>query len=207
MEEFPKSRRELSKEEVQDAQIGLLEWELEDREERYGLDHLTGLKTLKVFEQELERSLKMIRGEMEEHRTGVEPLKEVSLVFIDLDHFKEVNDTLGHTAGDDVLKKAAEHMKSAVRGTDLLARYGGDEFIALLPNTSEKHAVIVAEKLRATLDSDPELKKLGVTASIGVSLTNTSDATDSKPLIERADAAAYAAKKAGRNRVEMYSGV
>ena len=175
MEEFPKSRRELSKEEVQDAQIGLLEWELEDREERYGLDHLTGLKTLKVFEQELERSLKMIRGEMEEHRTGVEPLKEVSLVFIDLDHFKEVNDTLGHTAGDDVLKKAAEHMKSAVRGTDLLARYGGDEFIALLPNTSEKHAVIVAEKLRATLDSDPELKKLGVTASIGVSFTNTSD--------------------------------
>jgi|SRR3989344_298081 len=207
MEEFPKSRRELSKEEVQDAQIGLLEWELEDREERYGLDHLTGLKTLKVFEQELERSLKMIRGEMEEHRTGVEPLKEVSLVFIDLDHFKEVNDTLGHTAGDDVLKKAAEHMKSAVRGTDLLARYGGDEFIALLPNTSEKHAVIVAEKLRATLDSDPELKKLGVTASIGVSFTNTSDATDSKTLIERADAAAYAAKKAGRNRVEMYSGV
>lgn len=204
MEEFPRPKRELSKEEVQDAQIGLLEWELEERDAQHGIDHLTGVRTRKVFEYELEQALKVAREEIAEHRAGAEPIKEISVVFIDLDNFKRVNDTLGHAAGDTVLKRAADLLNNVLRKTDMLARYGGDEFVALLPNTNGEYAAVAAEKLRTALDTDSKLKKLGVTASIGVCSTSAPNVVDLETFIKRADAATYAAKNGGRNRVEVY---
>ena len=197
--------RERSTEEIQDAQIGLLEWELEEREERYGMDHLTGARKREVLIQELDQSLQMIRGGIQEHREGVEPLKVASLIFIDLDKFKQVNDTKGHLVGDGVLKKVTGLLKGALREEDLLVRYGGDEFVVFLSHTDEKGAMIAAEKLRVALDNDSELKGFGVTASLGVCSVDASTATDSETFIKHADEAAYVAKRAGGNRVEVYT--
>ena len=206
MEEFPKQKRELSKEEAQDAQIGLLEGELEERDAQHGVDHLTGLKTLKVFERELDQSLKMIRGEIKEHRAGADPLKEISLISIDIDHFKQINDTLGHPAGNEVLKKISTLLMESVRETDIVARVGGEELMVLLHSADQVFATQKAEELRMEVeqlafDAYPELK---VTASFGV--ISSSDSTDAKTLFEHADKALYAAKRGGRNRVEAYSG-
>ena len=205
MEEFQKQRRELSKEEVQDAQIGLLEWELEERDRQHGIDPLTGARRREVLIHELDRLLPIIRREKQEQRTGVEPLKEISLIFIDLDNFKKVNDTKGHLAGDNILKKVTELLKGALREKDILARYCGDEFTALLLNTGEEGAMITAEKLRAALDNDSELKSVGVTASFGVCSSNVSTAIDSENFIKHADETAYLAKRAGGNKVEVYA--
>jgi len=183
--------RKLSTEEVQNAQIGLLEWEIET----LGVDQLTGLRTRKFFENELDQSLKTIREKVEEQRSGIEPLREASLIFIDLDKFKEVNDTFGHLAGDDVLKKVAEILVNSVRKSDVVARFGGDEFYILLPRASQEDAEVVADKIRTVLGDNAKLKSLGITASIGVSSVNESNAVDSKTLIERADAAMYADKQ------------
>ncbi len=207
--EFPRSRRELSKEEVQDAQIGLLEWELEERDERHGIDPLTGLKKREPFEKELDRVLGVIRarGEAKEYRAGSEPIREASLLFIDLDGFKGVNDTLGHLEGDAVLKKVAGILTDSVREEDTVGRFGGDEFYILLPRTGEKGATVVANKIRTNIESDSRLGGVGVTASIGVCPVDASNATDSKTLITHADEAALAAKRGGKNRVEVYSGI
>ena len=183
--------RKLSTEEVQNAQIGLLEWEIET----LGVDQLTGLRTRKFFENELDQSLKTIREKVEEQRSGIEPLREASLIFIDLDKFKEVNDTFGHLAGDDVLKKVAEILVNSVRKSDVVARFGGDEFYILLPRASQEDAEVVADKIRTVLGDNAKLKSLGITASIGVSSVNESNSVDSKTLIERADAAMYADKQ------------
>lgn len=205
MEEFPKPIRELSKEEVQDAQIGLLEWELEERDAQHGIDPLTGARRREVLVHELDRLIPLIRGEVMEHRIGNEAPQTVSLIFIDLDKFKQVNDTQGHPAGDRVLRKVSALLQGALREKDMLVRYGGDEFAALLPNTDERGAATVAEKLRAALHNDQELKDFGVTASLGVCSSGVSTAEDSETFIKHADEAAYMAKRAGGNRVEVYA--
>ena len=183
----------------QDAQLGLLEWEMEEREKQRGIDPLTGARRREVLVDMLDQSLKRIHEEGEHRKEGI------SLIFIDLDRFKQVNDTHGHLAGDKVLKRVAELFKNSVRATDVLARYGGDEFAVFLPDTSEEHAVGIAEKLRASLDNDTELKGFGVTASIGVCSSEVSTATDSERFIKHADGASYLAKRSGGNRVEVYT--
>ncbi len=196
--ESQSSERKRTTEEIQDAQIGLLEWQIE-------IDSLTGVKNLEAFKAELDRLLEIIHGKIVEQRHGVEPLREIAVLFVDLDYFGKVNTKLGHEAANEVLRKVTDLLKDALRGGDTLARYGGDEFVALLPNTNEEHAVATANKLREALDNDPELKKLGVTASLGVCFANASSEADSTTLIDRADKAAYVAKRSGRNRVEVYS--
>lgn len=207
-EKTPKSKEQsLTKEELEtlqkdEAELYPLEAVLlrESLQER-SLDSLTKLKTREIFKSELERSVKMIRGETKERREGFEPMGKVSVLFIDLDHFKNVNDTLGHAAGDEVLKKVTGLMQNSTREGDLLARYGGDEFVVLLPNTDAEHAAVAAEKLRASLNTDDQLKHLGITASLGVASMDIMNATDAETLVKRADEAAYAAKHAGRNQV------
>ncbi|MBU6388840.1 GGDEF domain-containing protein [Patescibacteria group bacterium] len=205
--EWVPKAKELSTEEVQDAQIGLLEWELEERDKQQGIDHLTGASTRKVFEREFEQALKMIRGEVEEKREGIEPLKEVSLISIDIDHFKQVNDTLGHPAGDEVLRRVAGLLLESVRETDTVARVGGEELMVLLPGADVSVAARHAEELRTkiaalTFSNYPELE---VTASFGV--ISSQDSTDEKTLYNHVDKALYAAKRGGRNRVEVYNEV
>ncbi|MHB1163484.1 MAG: GGDEF domain-containing protein [Minisyncoccota bacterium] len=188
---------------------GLDKWHIEEEEkerenieEAHGIDHLTGVHTRKFFDAKLEQEFTILNKE--EHREGVKPLTEVSLIFIDLDNFKKVNDTLGHAHGDDVLKRAAELLHGALREEDLLARYGGDEFVVLLPNAEEKDAALVAEKLRAALDDDASLKNLGVTGSFGVASSGRAESAEA--LRAYADKALYVAKAGGRNRVEIYTG-
>lgn len=156
-------------------------------------DVLTGLYNRRHFDnmaaREWQRSQRMQR-----------PL---AILLFDIDHFKKINDTYGHAAGDIVLKGVAQRCQALLREIDLLGRYGGEEFAILLQEADTLSAVMIAERLRATIAAKPILvddKPLTVTASIGVAIT-----ADHTPgvaqLMEQADAALYRAKHAGRNRV------
>ncbi|MDO8567005.1 MAG: GGDEF domain-containing protein [bacterium] len=199
------SERELIREnKEQDAQIGLLEWEMEVREEQHDTEHLTGLRTRKFFDNEL----KLMCGEIEEKRHGVESPKKISLILIDLDHFKAVNDSLGHPAGDQVLRDVSALLIQSVRPTDVVARFGGEELIILMRGAGGEVAARHAEELRAkieqlTFDAYPALK---VTASFGVCSADVSSPTSSEAIVKHADDALYEAKEEGRNRVRVYSG-
>lgn len=125
-----------------------------------------------------------------------------SLILIDIDHFKQFNDTHGHDVGDKVLKGAAEIFRNSVRITDLVARWGGEEFIVICPNTDTHQATTVAENLRARLASAEIFNGLKVTASFGVASMNTPSL---EHLFKQADEALYSAKEAGRNRVVVSS--
>lgn len=125
-----------------------------------------------------------------------------SLILIDIDHFKQFNDTHGHDVGDKVLKSAAEIFRNSVRNTDLVARWGGEEFIVICPNTDTHQATTVAENLRARLASAEIFNGLKVTASFGVASMNTPSL---EHLFKQADEALYSAKEAGRNRVVVSS--
>jgi len=128
-----------------------------------------------------------------------------SLLFIDLDYFKQYNDTHGHLEGDDLLRVLAVVLKKYLRKSDILARYGGEEFTIILPSTSKKDARVAAEKIRRFVEEYPfqgqETQPSGnVTVSIGVS-SFPEDGSDSPSIINQADKAMYQAKNNGRNRV------
>jgi diguanylate cyclase (GGDEF)-like protein len=128
-----------------------------------------------------------------------------ALLFVDLDGFKQVNDSLGHAAGDQVLRLAAHCFKSSVRETDTVCRYGGDEFVILLPDVSDGHeAGLIAGKLIAALAAcrEPDAAR-GLTASIGISVY-PDDGDDAQALIDRADAAMYRAKERGPGGFVLY---
>jgi diguanylate cyclase (GGDEF)-like protein len=157
------------------------------------LDPLTGLINRRefdrLFRQELKRSMRSATT--------------TSLVVIDLDHFKRINDTYGHPAGDAVLEQIARHVLTLLRRYDVLARFGGEEFMLLLPDTDLTAARAVAEKLRAAIEALPlccETQLLRVTASLGVASSQAGE-DGFQPLYHRADRALYGAKQAGRNRV------
>jgi two-component system, cell cycle response regulator len=150
-------------------------------------DDLTGLANRRVFESVLDREVTRA------HRTRL----ELSLVVLDVDHFKAVNDTHGHQAGDEVLRHIARALSSVAREIDLVARNGGEEFVAVLPACSREQAVVVGERMRAAVAADREI---GVTVSAGVA-TLPADAADANQLIAAADEALYAAKRAGRDRI------
>jgi diguanylate cyclase (GGDEF)-like protein len=126
-------------------------------------------------------------------------------MMLDLDRFKQVNDTYGHPVGDQVLREFASRCKSSVREMDLIGRYGGEELIVLLPETDRKTALQVAERLRATVAATPVKildKEISVTTSIGVA-TQDENTTQLETLIARADQAMYIAKHRGRNQVAI----
>lgn len=159
-------------------------------------DALTGLANRRAFEAALTRDL----ARADRDRTSV------SLLALDVDHFKKVNDTYGHAVGDMVLAAIGQALKSTLRGGDLPARIGGEEFVAILPNTDLAGAVVTAERLRK-LVSEQRVKvpggALGVTASFGVStVQGPGCGAGGLALKERSDRALYAAKRNGRNRVE-----
>ncbi len=130
-----------------------------------------------------------------------EPL---SCLMIDLDHFKQINDTYGHNFGDIVLRAVSSRIKDLIRETDIFGRYGGEEFLILLPNTSLDGATYLAEKLRSGLESERishDYFSLLVTASFGVASTELADVITSDHLLQLSDRALYRAKESGRNRV------
>ncbi|MBI2931747.1 MAG: GGDEF domain-containing protein [Planctomycetes bacterium] len=158
-------------------------------------DGLTGLATKRHF-------LSQIQMLVEASRRDASPL---SLVMLDIDHFKKVNDTHGHLAGDRVLKGVAEVLKKSIRvrsGDSATSgyRYGGEELSVLLPRVPLSKATQVAERLRAAIESKP-IGGVAVTASLGVAQFDPSAMASPEDLIARADAALYQAKQTGRNRV------
>lgn len=159
-------------------------------------DPLTSLSNRRHFMEELET-------EVERSRRYARPL---SIVLLDLDHFKQVNDTHGHAAGDDVLREAARALRSVCRDVDMAARLGGEELALLLPETDSEGARTVAERVRGTIQRTPHVSPTGepfsVTASLGIA--TAVDATgNGEALLQAADEALYRAKRAGRNRVEL----
>jgi two-component system cell cycle response regulator len=129
-----------------------------------------------------------------------------SCLLLDIDHFKQVNDTHGHAAGDTVLREAAQRICDASRISDIVGRYGGEEFVVLLPETDADAAVITADKLRALLAATPVMAgttSIAVRASIGVAAWGTGMRTPSD-LYAAADEALYRAKDLGRDRTELY---
>ncbi len=128
-----------------------------------------------------------------------------SLIIIDIDHFKKVNDTYGHAVGDKCLQEITRRAAPVLRKNDMLARYGGEEFVAIMPETSSKGALAVAEKIRKTIEKIEFIYKqdtVKMTVSIGVSQVKDGE-TSHKHIFERADTALYRAKEAGRNKVEL----
>jgi diguanylate cyclase (GGDEF)-like protein len=151
-------------------------------------DALTGLRNRRAFMERMNEEMERVR------RHGV----TLSLLMIDVDRFKQYNDTYGHPAGDDVLREVARLMEGEARGSDFVARYGGEEFAILLPNTDIDSSRRAAERVRNAIESFPWPQR-EVTASIGASTTAT--ALDPTAFLAHADASLYAAKARGRNCV------
>ncbi|MEZ4399839.1 MAG: GGDEF domain-containing protein [Kofleriaceae bacterium] len=158
------------------------------------IDGLTGVHNKRHFLEVLEREL----GAAVRHGTAL------ALIMIDIDHFKQINDTHGHLAGDAALKELCRRLRPAVGATALLARYGGEEFAAVLPATDHAGALAVAEALRAAVAAGPfQHGDLAIPATISLGVACVDHAAPGQPvdLIKRADEQLYAAKRAGRNRV------
>lgn len=176
------------------AELARLRKELQALELQVMRDPLTGLYNKRYFDRVLET-------EMERARRSQQPL---SIILLDLDHFKSINDRFGHLAGDHVLHAAAQLLKAELRMTDVPCRYGGEEFVIILPTTPVTTAVQVAERLRSALKRAPiDTDKGGVrlTASLGVAAFHPDQKTTAASLIERADEKLYEAKRSGRDRV------
>jgi diguanylate cyclase (GGDEF)-like protein len=123
-----------------------------------------------------------------------------SILFIDIDRFKDINDSYGHHAGDQVLKQVAASLEASLRETDFVARFGGEEFVAILPDTNAEEALPIAEKLRSDIAAQAFPIPIQVTISIGISMACHSD-RNAEDAVHRADSALYQAKEGGRNAV------
>jgi diguanylate cyclase (GGDEF)-like protein len=143
----------------------------------------------------------LLRDEFERTRRSGEPL---GVVMFDLDRFKKVNDTYGHPTGDVILYETARILRETAREIDMVGRYGGEEFIALLPNSDEAEAAAFAERVRLAVEGHlyrDESNEIRMTCSSGVASFPDSGADSPEDLLKRADEALYAAKEGGRNRV------
>lgn len=161
-------------------------------------DGMTELHNYRYFEMRLKEEV------IRHKRTDA----GLSLLILDVDHFKNYNDTLGHQAGDEVLRKLGRALKETVRENDIVARYGGEEFAVILPSVDSEGAMILAERIRTIVEKTPfeseNVQPNGcVTVSIGEASLSDNN-IDFIGLIRRADLALYEAKKAGRNRVMIY---
>jgi len=170
--------------------IGELQKTVEEIKAQATTDQLTGAWNRGQFEEFAKREIARL------NRYG----HPVSLVFVDLDDFKRVNDTWGHASGDEVLKGFCDVMRSCLRATDLLARWGGEEFIILMPNSDRMSARLVANRARSALEQHLFAHVGQVTASFGVATCRPGDSINE--WLARADAALYRAKVNGRNCVE-----
>lgn len=162
-------------------------------------DGMTDLHNYRYFELRLNEEI------MRHRRTK----QDVSLILLDVDYFKNYNDTLGHPAGDEVLRRLAHILKDTVRENDIVARYGGEEFAVILPNVGIKGALILAERVREKVEEyhfpNEEIQPTGnLTISLGTA-TLPKQANDAKDLIQKTDSALYMAKETGRNRVVQYT--
>ena len=167
---------------------------------------LTELAEMDPLTHVLNRRSFIRKAESELARSGEG--RGFSILLLDVDHFKRINDTYGHNIGDKVLNRIVTICSPALRKEDILARMGGEEFIALLPNTAASAATEVAERLRKLVQNtsiDTKEGTVNITVSIGVSSYSPTETSSVQELIRRADEAMYKAKEAGRNRVVAWS--
>nr|WP_320010751.1 diguanylate cyclase [uncultured Desulfobulbus sp.] len=161
-------------------------------------DALTGLRNKRFFQEAFE----------EVYARALRSRSDISCLFFDLDHFKKVNDTCGHAFGDYVLQTIGKLVKASFRIGDLAARFGGEEFVVVLPNTGLEQALEYAELLRSKVEAYPfhdQGRQWPVTISIGVSSYRSDQPTSADILLQLADQALYLAKNGGRNRVENHT--
>lgn len=160
--------------------------------ERVSIDNLTGIKNRYYFDERIKEEVDLAKRQK----------ASFSLLLFDLDHFKLVNDNFGHDIGDKVLKRVTDAVSKIIRSYDIFARWGGEEFVVLMPNTTEAEAVPAAEKIRKTVEdiSHPDIEK--ITISIGIAIWEADDDVDQ--IFVKADKALYTAKNQGRNRVIVY---
>jgi len=157
-------------------------------------DALTGVRNRSTFDESLEREISL----SQRYR------QDISLLVIDIDFFKKVNDTYGHSVGDDILKEVAETIQHSIRTTDMLFRYGGEEFVVLLTNSDCDDSSVIADRiLESVRDINKEVsgQKVDVSVSIGLACRNKLD--DGVTLFKRADKAMYNAKSEGRDQLRV----
>ncbi|MFJ4444409.1 diguanylate cyclase [Pseudomonas sp. NPDC089422] len=167
---------------------------LEEQRQKALIDPLTGLPNRAAWTEQVEREM------LDWQESG----GHLAMAILDLDHFKRINDSYGHLAGDKVLKIVADQLRKRLRARDFIARFGGEEFVLLLPQTSPAAAAQVAEVLRAAIEACPfhfKGERVVITTSIGLSAFRSGERGDQ--VLKRADAALYRAKDSGRNRVEQ----
>jgi len=157
-------------------------------------DSLTGLYNRRYFEVHLEKLLEK----------NASSRKSLGVLMMDIDHFKNVNDTYGHGVGDEILKEFAKRIQDSLRGFDMVARLGGEEFVVLLPDVRKATAYIIAERLRASISDVPfecnvEGGELTVTVSIGGTIVEKGTLAEADPVMKEADDSLYQAKDGGRN--------
>ncbi len=158
-------------------------------------DQLTGLHNRRYMTSHLDNLMMQ----------AAKSSKPLAFVIMDIDHFKAVNDTHGHDIGDEVLREFAKRLGANIRGIDLACRYGGEEFVVVMPETDASFAYSVAERLRKSIETTPiEISrapgKISITISIGIAAWEGENDT-AEALLHRADQALYSAKRSGRNRV------
>lgn len=170
--------------------IEVLERKIERLSTQAFVDDMTGLPNYRAFCQRMDQAL----AESQRGRT-------FSLVMVDVDFFKRVNDTFGHAVGDDTLRHVATVLHKASREVDFVGRYGGEEFCMVLADAGPKGAYEVAERARVALEDSP-FGCMDLTASFGVCTIQTGMLVGD--VVKNADSALYKAKEAGRNRVEVY---
>jgi diguanylate cyclase len=160
------------------------------------IDYLTGLYNVRQFDEIYNSQLKSVQDKKE----------KLSVLMIDIDHFKKVNDTYGHPDGDLILEKLGSILKNAIRHFDIAARKGGEEFCILLLDCSSQRALEIAENIRSLIEGTKfpisNEREINITVSIGVA-TFPETITDLQQLLQQADMSLYASKQAGRNRVTL----
>lgn len=167
---------------------------IEEQKRKATHDPLTGLPNRDAYQARLEEEL------VRRHRYG----GNLSLVVCDVDHFKNINDNYGHLAGDRVLKLISRTLRKNLRDIDFIARFGGEEFVILMPETQASDACSAAEKLRTSIEQSPfnfRKERVPVTMSFGISEFKALESPD--VVFERADKALYQAKDGGRNRCQL----
>ncbi len=182
----------------------LLKFDLADKEDSEFLENLYKKSTFDDLTSLYNRNILMEKLNLFFEDTGDSPL---SILFLDLDHFKNVNDKYGHQTGSDLLSEIGRVLLSNTRTSDIAARYGGEEFVIILPHTTESQATYVAEKIRKIIANYPfksrNGEKINITVSIGVAQKDE-NLNDPETLIKLADKAMYYAKERGRNRTVLY---
>lgn len=208
--ENEKNELEILKSRLAEKEARILELEtiMEELKENLIHDGLTKLKTRKYFIEEIEENISDLSNPESNKRK--ESFKHISCLFCDIDNFKEINDIYGHFLGDEILKEVADILKTNVRPTDTVCRWGGEEIVISLLGADEASAAIKAENLRKTVEGLSEKyaeKYPNIKISLSIGVASFELGLSAEDIIKRGDKAMYSAKNEGRNCVKIYSQV